>query len=64
MTDISTAKTKEKAVLVGIIHADQDNALVAEYLDELAFLVETAGADPVKNIYTKNRCPKSKNLCG
>ncbi|HBH49414.1 MAG TPA: GTPase HflX [Bacteroidales bacterium] len=64
MTDISTAKTKEKAVLVGIIHADQDNALVAEYLDELAFLVETAGADPVKTFTQKIDAPNPKTFVG
>jgi GTP-binding protein HflX len=38
----------ERAVLVGVINKDQDEMEVQEYLDELAFLAETAGAVPVK----------------
>ena len=35
---------EERAVLVGLIHKDQTEQQVQEYLDELAFLAETAGA--------------------
>jgi GTP-binding protein HflX len=35
----------EKALLVGVINKLQGPALVEEYLDELAFLAETAGAE-------------------
>jgi GTP-binding protein HflX len=38
----------ERAVLVGVINKDQDEMEVQEYLDELSFLAETAGAVPVK----------------
>lgn len=38
----------ETAVLVGLITPAQDEAKTTEYLDELAFLAETAGADVVK----------------
>lgn len=40
---IETKKIREKAVLVGLITPEQNKQKVAEYLDELAFLVETAG---------------------
>jgi len=39
-------------VLVGVIRNDQDPELAEEYLDELAFLVETAGAE-TKAVYTQ-----------
>ena len=44
---ISEAKV-ETAVLVGIITQTQDERKTNEYLDELAFLAETAGAVVVK----------------
>ena len=44
---------EEKAVLVGLIHKDQTETQVQEYLDELAFLAETAGAVTVKRFTQK-----------
>ena len=40
---ISEAKVEETAVLVGLITQMQDERKTNEYLDELAFLAETAG---------------------
>ena len=40
---ISEAKA-ETAILVGLITKDQDEAKTTEYLDELEFLADTAGA--------------------
>ena len=40
----------ERAVLVGVIQKDQTEAQVIEYLDELAFLAETAGAISVPQV--------------
>ena len=45
---ISEAKV-ETAVLVGLITQTQDERKTNEYLDELAFLAETAGAEVVKS---------------
>ena len=42
----------EKAVLVGLIHGYQTEDKLKEYLDELAFLAQTAGAEVVK-IFTQ-----------
>ena len=39
----SLKKQPEKAVLVGLVTSDIDRAKAEEYLDELAFLVQTAG---------------------
>ena len=41
---ISQSKT-ERAVLVGLITQQQNEQKTREYLDELAFLAETAGAE-------------------
>lgn len=55
---------KERAVLVGVIQKDQKEHEVHEYLDELAFLAETAGAIAVKRFYQKLAHPDSKTFVG
>jgi len=47
-----TATKQETAVLVGLINRSQDEVKVKEYLDELDFLAETAGAKILKR-YTQ-----------
>ena len=49
---ISEAKT-ETAVLVGLITQRQDEQKTNEYLDELEFLAETAGAKVVRRFTQK-----------
>lgn len=49
---ISEAQT-EKAILVGLITQIQDERKTKEYLDELEFLAETAGAEVVKRFTQK-----------
>ena len=41
-----TAKEQETAVLVAVTRKNQPEDNTEEYLDELAFLAETAGAKP------------------
>jgi GTP-binding protein HflX len=48
MNGISTEKVKERAILIGIISNEQSEEQVDEYLDELAFLTDTAGAVMVR----------------
>ncbi|MGL5945749.1 MAG: GTPase HflX, partial [Sediminibacterium sp.] len=55
---------EEKAVLVGLIQKDQTNEQVTEYLDELAFLSETAGAIAVKRFTQKLAHPDSRTFVG
>jgi GTP-binding protein HflX len=50
---IVTAPIKETAVLIGLTTHSQDEEKTREYLDELAFLVETAGGVPVKRFIQK-----------
>ncbi len=45
---IETAPVTEKAVLVGLMNQNQDERQVMEYLDELEFLADTAGAVVLK----------------
>ena len=60
---ISEAKT-ETAVLVGLITKDQDEAKTKEYLDELEFLADTAGAVTVKRFTQKVNGPSSVTYVG
>ncbi len=57
-------KLEEKAVLVGMVHKDQTETQVQEYLDELAFLAETAGAITVKRFTQKLQHPDSRTFVG
>ena len=50
---ILTEQESERTVLVGLVTPQQNEAKVNEYLDELAFLADTAGAVPVKNFVQK-----------
>ena len=55
---------EERAVLVGLVHKDQTETQAQEYLDELAFLAETAGAVTVKRYTQKLAHPDSKTFIG
>ena len=57
-------RREEKTVLVGLIQNDQTNEQVTEYLDELAFLSETAGAIAVKRFTQKLPHPDSRTFVG
>lgn len=54
----------ERAVLVGVISQGQTESEVKEYLDELAFLTETAGALPLKRFVQKLEVPNPKTFLG
>ncbi len=60
---ISQAQT-EKAVLVGLITRLQDERKTNEYLDELEFLADTAGAEVVKRFTQKLDSPNSVTYIG
>jgi len=57
-------KEEERAVLVGLVHKDQTEQQVQEYLDELAFLAETAGAVTIKRFTQKLQHPDSRTFIG
>jgi GTPase len=54
----------ERAVLVGLVHKTQTEEQSREYLDELAFLAETAGAVTLKRFTQKLLHPDSKTFVG
>ena len=60
---ISEAKA-ETAVLVGLITQEQDEAKTKEYLDELEFLADTAGAVTVKRFTQKVAWPNQTTYVG
>jgi len=54
----------ERAILIGVIHRGQEEEEVTEYLDELAFLAETAGAVTVKRFTQRMQSLDSKTYIG
>jgi GTP-binding protein HflX len=56
--------SKETAVLVGVISQGMKESEISEYLDELAFLTETAGAVPVRRFVQKLQAPHPKTFLG
>lgn len=61
---IKTETKAETAILVGIITQAQDERKTQEYLDELAFLAETAGAITVKRFTQRMDAPSSVTYVG
>ena len=59
-----TVNKEERAILVGLVHKDQTEEQLHEYLDELAFLAETAGAKAVKRFTQKLPHPDSRTFIG
>jgi GTPase len=61
---IIKSKEPEKAVLVGLVTRHQTEQQLFEYLDELAFLAETAGATTYKRFYQKVDHPDVSTYVG
>ena len=59
-----TSKKQETAIMVGIINQQQDETLINEYLDELEFLIETAGAQPTKRFVQRIAKPDPRSFIG
>ncbi|MFB5945493.1 GTPase HflX [Albibacterium profundi] len=59
-----TAIQPERAVLVGIITPAEDEELEREYLEELAFLVDTAGGETVFSFTQKVQKPDRSTFVG
>jgi len=54
----------EKAVLIGLVTSKQDEDKVHDYLDELEFLLDTAGAIPDKRFVQKLSSPDPRTFVG
>lgn len=61
---ISTAKKQERAVLVGVLLPFQKEQEITDYLDELEFLTETAGAITLKRFIQKIDEPNPRTFIG
>ena len=64
MIDIKTEIYEENAVLVGVITQEQTEEQTKEYLSELAFLAETAGAQPVRKFFQRLPYPNPRTFIG
>lgn len=64
MKEVITKKYIEKAILIGIVQRDQNPTTVNEYLEELAFLTETAGAMPKMTFVQKMEAPHPRTFVG
>ena len=61
---IETASVIEKVVLVGLISKDQDEKQAREYLEELEFLADTAGATVLKKFMQRLDRPHPVTFVG
>ena len=61
---LETGKKKERAILVGLIYPGQDEDQSSDYLAELSFLTETAGAEPVFSFMQRLKAPDPKTFVG
>lgn len=61
---IKTSQSSERTVLVGLITPDVSETQAEEYLDELAFLSETAGAEPVARFLQRLDTPNPATFVG
>lgn len=61
---VISKETTERAVLVGLITQQQNETRAREYLDELAFLADTAGAVTVKTFLQRLDYPNSRTFVG
>ncbi|MES2287134.1 MAG: GTPase HflX [Bacteroidota bacterium] len=59
-----TSKKQETAILVGLISRTQDEETAKEYLDELEFLADTAGAKVLKRYTQRLEHPDSRTFIG
>jgi GTP-binding protein HflX len=61
---IETGRPAERAILIGINYPHQDEYETEEYIDELSFLAETAGALPLKRFIQKLEIPNPGTFIG
>lgn len=61
---IISNETTERAVLVGLVTPQQNETKAREYLDELAFLADTAGAVTIKTFIQRVDFPNPRTFVG
>jgi len=61
---ILTEKREERAILIGLIYPGQEESQARDYLAELSFLTETAGAIPVSCFLQRMAVPDPRTFVG
>ncbi|MEN8122028.1 MAG: GTPase HflX [Bacteroidota bacterium] len=61
---IDIEQKTERAILIGLVNQEQDENQLKEYLDELEFLAETAGAVPINRFTQRIEFPNPKTFVG
>jgi GTP-binding protein HflX len=61
---IDTDKPLERAILIGILYPGQEEREAEDFLDELAFLTETAGAETVNRFIQRLDFPNPRTFVG
>jgi GTP-binding protein HflX len=64
MGGYSTKIEPERVVLIGVANGEHNTGQVEDFLEELAFLIDTAGAIPVKRFIQKLDIPNSRTYIG
>ncbi len=64
MNSANNSIKEERAILIGLINREQDETVLKEYMDELAFLAETSGATPVKRFTQRLEKPDPRTFIG
>ena len=59
-----TGAILKRSILIGIVNQKQNEVKIKEFLDELAFLAETAGSTPVKRFTQQLSRPDSGTFIG
>jgi len=60
----NTRSEKERAILIGVANSEYEPGQMEEFLEELAFLVDTAGAVPVRRFIQKLEVPNNRTYIG
>ena len=61
---LPTEKPIERAIVISVVKKGGDRVQAMEYLDELAFLAETAGAEVVSKVYQERVRPDRSTMIG
>ncbi|MBN1413678.1 MAG: GTPase HflX [Bacteroidales bacterium] len=64
MGSYTTRSEQERAILIGVTNRDYGPDQIKDFLEELAFLVDTAGAVPVKSYIQKLDIPNNRTFIG
>ncbi|MBN2275226.1 MAG: GTPase HflX [Bacteroidales bacterium] len=64
MGEYTTRTEKERAILIGVANNEYEPGQIEKFLEELAFLIDTAGAVPVRYFIQKLDIPNARTYIG